>query len=397
MSNESTSHPDSRLAGRLAIFALTLAAFVIVTTEFIIVGLLPALSKDLGVSVAMAGQLVTLFAFTIALAGPFMTAWLSRYERRRLFVVMALAFALCNASAALAPSYWALVVARVIPAALVPVFWGIGSEAAAQLVSREKAGKAVAHVYFGVTAALLFGIPLGTVLGNAIGWRGAFWILAALSLGMIPLLLLALPRIPAGARQNMGSQVSLFKSAFFLANLGLSLAIFTAMFAAYTYLADLLERSAGVPAAHVGWWLMGFGTVGLVGNYLAGCLVDKHEQKASVLFCTLLAVGVVSASFVAEQSLPFVAALAVWGIAHTALFPLSQIRVMNAATTGKALAGTLNISAANAGIGLGALLGGWAIGHGGITLACLGAGVLIGACAIATPLVESRRPTRWPR
>ncbi|QEU01937.1 MFS transporter [Pseudomonas oryzihabitans] len=397
MSNESTSHPDSRLAGRWAIFALTLAAFVIVTTEFIIVGLLPALSRDLGISVAMAGQLVTLFAFTIALAGPFMTAWLSRYERRRLFVVMALAFALCNAAAALAPSYWALVVARVIPAALVPVFWGIGSEAAAQLVSREKAGKAVAHVYFGVTAALLFGIPLGTVLGNAIGWRGAFWILAALSLGMIPLLLLALPRIPAGTRQNLGSQVSLFKSAFFLANLGLSLAIFTAMFAAYTYLADLLERSAGVPAAHVGWWLMGFGTVGLVGNYLAGRLVDKHEQKASVLFCTLLAVGVVSASFVAEQSLPFIAALGVWGIAHTALFPLSQIRVMNAATTGKALAGTLNISAANAGIGLGALLGGWAIGHGGITLACLGAGVLIGACAIATPLVESRRPTRSPR
>ncbi len=397
MSNESTSHPDSRLAGRWAIFALTLAAFVIVTTEFIIVGLLPALSRDLGISVAMAGQLVTLFAFTIALAGPFMTAWLSRYERRRLFVAMALAFALCNASAALAPSYWALVVARVIPAALVPVFWGIGSEAAAQLVSREKAGKAVAHVYFGVTAALLFGIPLGTVLGNAIGWRGAFWILAALSLGMIPLLLLALPRIPAGARQNLRSQVSLFKSGFFLANLGLSLAIFTAMFAAYTYLADLLERSAGVPAAHVGWWLMGFGTVGLVGNYLAGRLVDKHEQKASVLFCTLLAVGVVSASFVAEQSLPFIAALGVWGIAHTALFPLSQIRVMNAATTGKALAGTLNISAANAGIGLGALLGGWAIGHGGITLACLGAGVLIGACAIATPLVESRRPTRSPR
>lgn len=393
MLNESSPHSGTRLAGRWAIFALTLAAFVIVTTEFIIVGLLPALSKDLGVSVAMAGKLVTLFAFTIALAGPFMTAWLSRYERRWLFVAMALAFALCNAGAALAPSYWALVVARVIPAALVPVFWGIGSEAAGQLVSREQAGKAVAQVYFGVTAALLFGIPLGTVLGNAIGWRGTFWVLAALSLGMIPLLLVALPRVPAGARQSLRSQVSLFKSGFFLANLGLSLAIFTAMFAGYTYLADLLERSAGVPAAHIGWWLMGFGTVGLVGNYLAGRLVDRHERQASVLFCTLLAVGVVSAPFVADHPLTFVVALVIWGIAHTALFPLSQIRVMNAATTGKALAGTLNISAANAGIGLGALLGGWAIGHGGIALACLGAGVLIGACAIATQLVEKKRPT----
>ncbi|CAD1791590.1 MFS transporter [Xanthomonas euroxanthea] len=401
MSNESAEVPTNRpnnlaissTASGWAIGVLSLAAFVIVTTEFIIVGLIPALSKDLGISISMAGQLVTIFAFTIALAGPFMTACLSRYERRQLFVWILVAFAVCNAAAALSPNYWTLMVARLIPAALVPVFWGIGSDAAGQIVRKEKAGKAVAQVYFGVTAALLFGIPLGTVLGDAVGWRGTFWVLAAISLGMVPILLAVMPKVPAGPDQSLLTQVSILKSSFFLANLILSLAIFTAMFAAYTYLADMLESIAGIPSANVGWWLMGFGAVGLVGNYVAGRLVDKYAVQASVLFCVLLAVGAVSAAVIAEHLIPFIAALAVWGVAHTALFPLSQIRVMNAATAGKALAGTLNISAANAGIGLGALLGGWAISHGGIAIACFGAGILIGACAIATPIVERMRPT----
>lgn len=132
MSNESAEVPTNRpnnlaissTASGWAIGVLSLAAFVIVTTEFIIVGLIPALSKDLGISISMAGQLVTIFAFTIALAGPFMTACLSRYERRQLFVWILVAFAVCNAAAALSPNYWTLMVARLIPAALVPVFWG---------------------------------------------------------------------------------------------------------------------------------------------------------------------------------------------------------------------------------------------------------------------------------
>ncbi|MBK0560770.1 MFS transporter, partial [Klebsiella pneumoniae] len=110
------------------------------------------------------------------------------YPGRNLFTWILVAFALSNIAVALAPNYWTVLIARIVPAALLPVFWGVGSDAAGKLVAKEKAGKAISQVYFGVTAALLFGLPLGTVLGDAVGWRGAFWVLAVLSLAMAILL-----------------------------------------------------------------------------------------------------------------------------------------------------------------------------------------------------------------
>lgn len=158
-----------------AIIILALAAFVIVSTEFLIVGLIPALARDFGVSVPQAGQLVALFAFTVMLAGPPLTAALAHVERKRLFVAILLVFAGANALAALAPNLWVLALARFIPALALPVFWGTASEAAARMAGPLRAGQAVSRVYLGISAALLFGIPIGTLAAAAIGWRASFW------------------------------------------------------------------------------------------------------------------------------------------------------------------------------------------------------------------------------
>ena len=139
--------PGKKSAGHgLAVLLLAVSAFVIVTTEFIIVGLLPSLARDLGISITVAGQLVTLFAFTVMLAGPFLTAMLSHFERKRLFVVILVIFAGANALAAAAPDIWVLGLARFLPALALPVFWGTASEPAGELAGPEKAGKAVANV-----------------------------------------------------------------------------------------------------------------------------------------------------------------------------------------------------------------------------------------------------------
>ena len=278
--------------------------------------------------------------------------------------------------------------ARIAPAVLLPVFWGVGSDAAGQIVSGRNTGKAISQVYFGVTAALLFGLPAGTLLGDAFGWRGAFWLLAALSL-LVPHFDRYLnPASHPEKNESFTSQITVLRSRYFLCNLLLSLAVFSAMFGAYTYLADMLEKVAGVAPSSVGWWLMGFGAVGLMGNYIAGVLVDKHAVKAGVIFCLLLGSGSALAVLFVHNSIIFIPSLIAWGIAHTALFPLCQIRVINAAESGKALAGTMNISACNSGIALGAVAGGWLIGISGITAAILGASVLIFVCAIAYPWVD---------
>ena len=261
--------PQTRGNG-LAVLLLAISAFVIVTTEFIIVGLLPGLARDLDISVAAAGQLVTLFAFTVMLAGPFLTAMLSHFERKRLFVVILLIFAGANALAAAAPNIWILGFARFLPALALPVFWGTASETAGTLAGPERSGKAVANVYLGISGAMVLGIPLGTLASDAFGWRGTFWGLSGLSLLMGVLLFFVMPTLARPARVRLAEQARILKDPYFLGNVVLSVVVFTAMFTAYTYLADTLEQIAHIPAAQVGWWLMGFGIVGLAGNWLGG-------------------------------------------------------------------------------------------------------------------------------
>lgn len=341
-----------------SIAMLAIAAFVIVTTEYVIVGLLPALARDVGVSISVAGQLVTLFAFTVMLFGPVLTVLLSHLERKRLFISILLLFAVANALAAVASSIWVLAIARFIPALVLPVFWGTASETAAQIVGEKRAGRAVSQVYLGISAALLFGIPLGTLAATHFGWRSTFWILAGLSLLMALALAFLMPTVAQPARVRVSEQLRILHDRRFVLNILLSVLVFTAMFTAYTYLADMLETLADIQAIHVGWWLMGFGAVGLIGNWLGGRYVDRSPLGITVVCLMLLGIGMMVSVPVASSWLALVVALAVWGVAYTALFPVCQVRVMKSATHAQALAGTLNVSAANAGTGLGAMLGG---------------------------------------
>lgn len=355
----------SRNAG-ISIAILAVSAFLIVTTEFLIVGLLPALARDLNISIAVAGQLVTLFAFTVMVFGPPLTAALSHLERKKLFIGILLLFAVANAVAAASSNVWLLAVARVVPALALPVFWGTASETAGQLAGPQRAGRAISRVYLGISAAMLLGIPLGTVAANAIGWRGAFWLLAGLSLLMAVAMSVCMPRVARTAKVDFLKQARIFKEPRFLANVLLSVVVFSAMFIAYTYLADILERVANVAPADVGWWMMGFGAIGLLGNWLGGRAVDQSPIKATIGFLVLLALGMAAAVPLAQDGWLFCVALGLWGIANTALYPVSQVRVMHSVSHAQALAGTSNVSAANAGIGVGAIVGGMTVSNLGV-------------------------------
>lgn len=372
----------------LSITILAISAFLIVTTEFLIIGLLPALARDLGISIAAAGQLVTLFAFTVMLFGPPLTAALAHLDRKKLFIAILLVFAFANGLAALSSNIWVLAIARFIPALMLPVFWGTASETAAQLAGPAKSGQAIARVYLGITAALLLGIPLGTLAANGIGWRGAFWLLAGLSLVMAIAIALYMPTVARSARVDFLKQARIFKEPLFLANVALSIIIFSAMFVAYTYLADMLERIAGVPPTHVGWWMMGFGGIGLIGNWIGGKAVDHSPLKATALFVVLLAAGMAAVTPLASSGLVICFALALWGIANTALYPICQVRVMNSVSHSQALAGTTNVSAANAGIGIGAIIGGLTIQSAGIASVGYVAAAVAGLALLVMPLVS---------
>lgn len=390
MSGTHSAAPAARApvqGGTASIAILAVAAFVIVTTEFLIVGLLPALTRDLGIAVASAGQLVTLFAVVVMVCGPFLTAALAHVDRKRLFVGILVLFAAANGLAAIAPNIWVLAVARLLPALALPVFWGTASDTAARIAGPGKGGRAVSTVYLGISAAMLFGIPLGTLAADAVGWRGAFALLAVLSLLIALLMAATLPAVRGIDAAAPGSQAQILKSPYFLANVALSVLVFTAMFTGYTYLAETLEKSAGIAPAQVGWWLMGFGAVGLAGNWLGGLWVDRKPLATTALFSIVLALGMAGTMAFVGRLPAFVGALAVWGVANTALYPICQIRVMKAATGGQALAGTINVSAANGGIALGAAVGGMSISHWGAGQVGYVSAAIALLAALAVPLV----------
>lgn len=388
-----TAHSPTTRGNGLAVLLLAVSAFVIVTTEFIIVGLLPGLARDLDISIASAGLLVTLFAFTVMLAGPFLTAMLSHFERKRLFVVILLIFAGANALAAASPNIWVLGLARFLPALALPVFWGTASETAGVLAGPERSGKAVANVYLGISGAMVLGIPLGTLASEAFGWRGTFWGLSGLSLVMGVLLFFVMPTLARPQRVKLAEQARILKDPYFLGNVVLSVVVFTAMFTAYTYLADTLQQIAHIPAGQVGWWLMGFGIVGLGGNWLGGNFVGRGPLTVTAIAALVLAIGMAATTLLAGSPVWLGVAVAIWGVANTALYPICQVRVMQSASHAQALAGTLNVSMANAGIGLGAIIGGGVISHWGLPNVGYVAAAIAILAVVPTPLVARLKST----
>ncbi|TWC15660.1 MULTISPECIES: MFS transporter [unclassified Pseudomonas] len=343
----------------LAIFLLSAAGFTVLTTEFIIVGLLPSVARDLHVSIPQAGLLVTLFAFTVAAFGPFLTAWFARFERRRLFISVLLMFGLANTLAAVAPDIWVMALARLIPALGLPVFWALASETAVDIVGPQHAGRAIARIGFGIVCATVFGIPVGTLVSDAFGWRSAFAILAVIAFAKALLLFIYLPKTNLHLHQvSFRSQFKILRSPLMQGHVLLSILVFSGMFTAYTYLADILERLAGFDGTLVGWCLMGFGAVGLVGNSLGGRAVDRHPLIASMVFCLFMIGGMVALVPSIHSSLWLAAAMAIWGVTQAALFLVSHVRLMKAAPEAPAFAASLNIAGANLGIGLGAMVGG---------------------------------------
>ncbi len=384
-------------ASLLPIILLSAAGFTVMTTEFIIVGLLPSMAADLGVSVSQAGLLVTLFALTVAVAGPFSTARLVGYERKKLFVVALLLFAFSNLVAAGASNIWVMALARFIPALMLPVFWSLASDTAVQITGPEKAGKAISMVGFGVVAATIFGIPIGTLISNRFGWRSAFAVLAVLALAKVVSLFIFLPRIPGNQeRVPILQQLAILREPKVLRHVFLSLLVFAGMFTSYTYLADILEKLAGFDGATVGWILMGFGGVGLFGNWAGGRLVDRHPLGASVLFCLPLAIGLIAMVPFIKESFLLALVLAALGICQAAHFTVSHTRVMKAAEGRPALGASLNISGCNIGIALGAFIGSRMIDLFGLaSVGLAGAVIIVAAMAATLSLVTT--PHRLPQ
>ncbi|MEH6578975.1 MAG: MFS transporter [Amphritea sp.] len=349
----------------LAIGLLAFTMFVIVTSEFVVVGLLPVMATDLNVPLSDTGWFVTWFALAASLLGPPLAVFAGRYNPRDFLIASTIAFATGNLAIALAPHYYIVIATRVLQGSILPAIVSVAAVEAVRLAGAEREGWAISRVNLGVAATTILGVPASAIAADKVGWPASFASLALLGLISAGLIALWFPRVSMGiaTQSSMLTEVSLLWRPSFLIQLLLSCVLFTGMFAGYTYIAALLGTLANIDGATIGWVLMGFGLAGVLGNWVSGRVVDRDPIAASAWVSFALAIAMAAVASAGKSLFGLIFVVGLWGSAHLAAFVVSQIRVMQAGRGAEAFALSLNISACNLGIGFGATLGGIAVTH----------------------------------
>ena len=356
----------------LALLALTLSAFAIGTTEFVIVGLIPTMANDLQVSLPSAGLLVSLYALGVAIGAPVLTALTGKWNRKSVLLGVMSLFVIGNLLAWQAPGYPTLVVARILTGLAHGVFFSIGSTIATGLVPKEKAASAIAIMFTGLTVALVTGVPLGTYIGQQFGWQSTFLIVALL--GLIALLgsMLLVPRnLPQPPATKLVAQLKVLTQPRLLLVYAITALGYGGTFTAFTFLAPILEQVSGFSTHMISLIMLVYGGSVAIGNLWGGKLADKMGPiKALTLIFTGLAAILLVFNITAFNPLSAVATILIWGAFAFGNVPGLQVYVVKLAEryTPDAVdvASGLNIAAFNVGIALGAWGGGMIVAKAGL-------------------------------
>lgn len=356
----------------LALLALTIAAFAIGTTEFVIVGLIPTIATDLGVTLPSAGLLVSLYALAVAIGAPVLTALTGKVPRRPLLVGLMVLFTIGNIAAWLAPGYGSLIVARVLTGLAHGVFFSVGSVIATGLVSKEKAASAIATMFGGMTVAFVTGIPLGTWIGQNFGWRATFLVVAAFGLVALIGAFLFVPRdIKSAPPAPLLRQARVLLQPRLLLVYGMTAVGYGGSLIAFTFLAPILQDVSGFQPSAVSAVLLAYGISVAVGNVWGGKLADKEGPVRALkkVFLGLAAVLVVL-SFTAPHPVLVVLTVLAWGAFAFGSVPALQSYVVQqahkVAPDAVEVAAGFNISAFNVGIAIGASVGGLVVSRFGL-------------------------------
>lgn len=373
----------------LALLALAIGGFGIGLTEFVIMGLLPEVAADFGVTETVAGYLISGYALAVAIGAILITVALSRVNRKTALVVLMVLFIIGNGLSALAPSFEAMMLGRIVAALCHGAFFGIGSVVAASLVPANRQAAAISMMFAGLTTANVLGVPLGTFLGQAAGWRSTFWTIAVIGvialIGILVLVPAATAR-PSGTGSILG-EFRIFANAQVWASILITVLGYGGMFGAFSYMAFTLTGVSGFSSAAVPWLLVLFGVGLFVGNILGGRAADQNLGRTLLTLLIGLVVILAVFSQVASSQIATIVALVVMGGFGFATVPAMQMRIMRHSGDAQTLGSGANIAAFNIGNALGAWIGGLTIAAGLGYTSPLWAGSIVTVGGLATLLI----------
>lgn len=341
----------------IALYALTLGAFAIGMTEFIIMGLLPEVAANLQVSIPMAGLLITGYALGVAIGAPFITIATHRLPRKALLLLLMMIFIAGNALAALAPNYTVLMVARILAALTHGSFFGVGSVIASQLVPKEKRAAAIAIMFTGLTLANILGVPIGTFFGQAYGWRSTFWLITVIGIIALIGIIVLVPKVKS-ASASLSQELGVLRRPTVHVALLMTVFGFGGVFTAFTYIAPILVDITGFSPSSVSYILVLFGVGITLGNIYGGKLADRALLPSLLGILLLLAVVLALFSLTDQNKVTALITVFILGVAAFGTVPGLQLHMLNMAKEAPTLASTLNIAAFNLGNAMGAYVGG---------------------------------------
>ncbi|QUS38975.1 MFS transporter [Tardiphaga alba] len=352
----------------LALYALTAGAFGIGVTEFVIMGLLIEVGRDLGVSIPAAGLLISGYALGVVVGAPIMTVATGRWPRKMVLLVLMGIFTIGNLACAVAPDYWSLMAARVLTAFAHGTFFGVGSVVATSLVPENKKASAISVMFAGLTVATILGVPFGTWLGQAYGWRSTFAAVTVVGLFAMAAVALLVPKIEMPREHTrLSDDLAVLMRPQVLLGLLTTILGWVGIFALFTYIAPILTRMSGFSDAAVSPILLLFGGGAIVGNLLGGHFADRWPTGSVLGTLLLLAVVLGLVAVTAQSQVAVVIAVTLLGAAAFATAaPLQMAVLRHASGAGQSLASSFNIAAFNLGNAIGAWLGGAVIAQMGL-------------------------------
>lgn len=385
------------------IFFLAFGIFGLITMEMGIIGVLPQVAEKFHISTSQAGILISVFAFIVALSGPFLTLFTSGINRKIILLIATFVFAISNIVYAFTTMFEIMLAFRIIPAILHPVFLSIALASAAQLVPADKSIKAVNRVFLGLSAGFAFGVPVTSYFAEKISLEAAFLFGSVVSLITFIGILIWFPSMPVKGKMSFGNQLNLLrKTKVWLACMAGAF-IHATMFAVYSYFAEYLGQVTHMNGSWISIMLLVFGATMIIGNVLFGTFLQKSMRKTIILYPVLYTVIYLYVYFLGSYFIPMVMIIFIWGAIHSGGIIISQALLMAESKEAPEFGNSLYVSFSNVGIAVGPLIGGWFITHYGIEQLILGgiicalvAFVLIIVIIATSRATDGRKTTNNP-
>ncbi|EFK57395.1 MFS transporter [Sphingobacterium spiritivorum] len=343
-----------------------LGFIAVITTEFGVIGILPQIATHYNISIDKAGMLLSAFALVIALTGPFMTLLMSRFDRKKVMFGAISIFLFTGIISSISPPFWLLMLVRILPAFLQPVYIATALSVAVAQGEKKNENELMSIVFSGIAIAMVSTVPFATWLASRVSWEYSFMIQAVVSTIALSAIYFLLPDMPVVAKRSYGSQLKILRQPIFIVSTGMNFFMIAGWFATYSYFAEYLNKTKGMDNTMVSYMLFLFGMVGVIANRVAGKMLNKNVTNTTAIFLSGTILIPLLLHFSGTNTFAVIVVIALWGFLYSPSFLNASTYMISSAPQSLEFANSLATSFGNMGITLGTTVGGWIIATRGV-------------------------------